>query len=349
MQILAQPKQSGSIAPRHLVQVVQRSNPDFRSPAHQDAQEFLSFLLNHLSETITSLDAQVKTATSPTSHSAASRPNSGSLTPRTPSPVQSARVRSAKSNGSKPRPTLIEDVFVGRTVTNTRCMNCEKVSRTLQDFKEFPLSVKAPDVTLEKCMLTTRCRSQRSVPEHSACRPTPTQRPFRVRLLWLGRRGQSFWTCQDSHYARGVPAEPVVPSIRASAYGTPLLLPFHYQTWTVCSKKELLSGDNKLLCGSCNSYAECYKWVEIDYFPPVLLIHFKRFEYSPALDMSSKLRQCITFDNRFTPPRDVHSLEGEDIVYELSAVVVHVGSSLENGALLPLCSCIAPHPVHLAG
>lgn len=44
-----------------------------------------------------------------------------------------------------------------------------------------------------------------------------------------------------------------------------------------------------------------------------------------------KLKQRIAFRNKLTPPREVHSIEGDDIVYELTAVVVHVGTTLAHG------------------
>jgi ubiquitin C-terminal hydrolase len=99
-----------------------------------------------------------------------------------------------------------------------------------------------------------------------------------------------------------------------------------------CSRKELLQADNKLHCTGCNSYQEGYKWVEIVSFPPVLIIHFNRFAFTPMLEQGHKLKQRITFPNRLTPPPDVHSSEQEGIVYELTAVVVHVGTMLAHGA-----------------
>jgi ubiquitin C-terminal hydrolase len=100
----------------------------------------------------------------------------------------------------------------------------------------------------------------------------------------------------------------------------------------MCSRKELLNADNKLHCTGCNSYAEGYKWVEIAAFPPVLIIHFNRFAFTPMLEQGHKLKQRIAFPNRLVPPPDVHSCDSDDIVYELTAVVVHVGTSLAHGA-----------------
>lgn len=52
----------------------------------------------------------------------------------------------------------------------------------------------------------------------------------------------------------------------------------------LCSHKELLQADNKLHCTGCNSYQEAYKWVKIESFPPVLIIHFNRFAFTPMLE-----------------------------------------------------------------
>ena len=101
------------------------------------------------------------------------------------------------------------------------------------------------------------------------------------------------------------------------------------------SNTELLNADNKLLCTGCNSYAEGYKWVEIAAFPPVLIIHFNRFAFTPMLEQGHKLKQRIAFPNRLVPPPDAHSCDETDIVYELTAVVVHVGTTLAHGEHYP--------------
>jgi hypothetical protein len=49
-----------------------------------------------------------------------------------------------------------------------------------------------------------------------------------------------------------------------------------------------------------------------------------------------KLKQRIAFRNELTPPREVHSIEGDEIVYELTAVVVHVGTTLAHGVATSL-------------
>ena len=46
---------------------------------------------------------------------------------------------------------------MGYTYTNTLCMNCEKVSRKKEDFKEFKVEMDKGDTTLERCMLASRC------------------------------------------------------------------------------------------------------------------------------------------------------------------------------------------------
>jgi ubiquitin C-terminal hydrolase len=191
--VQAQAKQSGSFAPRHFVRVVQHANADFHSPLHQDAQELLSFLLNRLSETIKALDADAaERVSTSTSASASASPDAtsdaapcdagdgargdsaadGATAPaaaqgagaRTANASSRASTRRSKHDVSE-RPTLIEDVFVGRTVTNTMCMNCEKVGRKQEDFKELKVEMEKPDTTLERCMLATR-RASAAALEH---------------------------------------------------------------------------------------------------------------------------------------------------------------------------------------
>jgi ubiquitin C-terminal hydrolase len=173
MQILAQPKKSCCIAPRKLVRVIQQTKPEFHSPMHQDAQELLSFLLNHVSESMRSLNAQIEADRLQRRLQAAgvgpSASNGGGGEGGGAGLVASGSSNFSAGSGSSKRssrtakssvadaPTLIDEIFVGRTVTNTLCVLCENLSRKMEDFKEFQIEIQQPDTTLERCMGVSRC------------------------------------------------------------------------------------------------------------------------------------------------------------------------------------------------
>ena len=74
--------------------------------------------------------------------------------------------------------------------------------------------------------------------------------------------------------------------------------------------------------------------MEIASFPPILIIHFNRFAFNPMVEQGHKLKQRLAFPNTLTPPPESHAPEAGDKRYELTAVVVHVGTTLAHGAVL---------------
>jgi hypothetical protein len=58
--------------------------------------------------------------------------------------------------------TFVHDIFCGKTVTHTRCMNCEAQSQREENFMELTLDVEQQDTTLEQCMLAFRCATATS-------------------------------------------------------------------------------------------------------------------------------------------------------------------------------------------
>ena len=68
----------------------------------------------------------------------------------------SAGAMGAREEARDARKTLVEDLFVGETTTNTLCMMCEKVSRKKEEFMELKIEVEKPDTTLERCMHHSR-------------------------------------------------------------------------------------------------------------------------------------------------------------------------------------------------
>ncbi|KAL0909659.1 hypothetical protein M5K25_020546 [Dendrobium thyrsiflorum] len=123
-QINSSKKKTGVIAPKRFVQRVKKQNELFRSYMHQDAHEFLNFLLNELVD-ILEKEANVKDS------------------PGTSS--QSEKIANGSShlhvNGvqKEPQITWIHKSFQGLLTNETRCLRCETV--TARDETFFDLSV----------------------------------------------------------------------------------------------------------------------------------------------------------------------------------------------------------------
>lgn len=107
-------KKSGSIAPRKFVGKVKSENELFRSFAHQDAHEFLSYLLNDIAETLSS-----------------------------------ANKAHGEDVGSDAAPqTWVDELFRGKLVTETKCLWCENVTKREEPFYDLSLEIE------KNCSLT---------------------------------------------------------------------------------------------------------------------------------------------------------------------------------------------------
>mmetsp|Transcript_34778 Transcript_34778/g.98602 ORF Transcript_34778/g.98602 Transcript_34778/m.98602 type:complete len:361 (+) Transcript_34778:308-1390(+) len=116
-QISSQKKKTGIIAPKRFIQRLKKDNELFRGYMHQDAHEFLNFLLNELSEI---LEREAKDGVG----SGGSGNRSGGI-----------------NSKGKPIRTWVHDVFHGKLVNETRCMMCETVTSREEDFLDLSLDI----------------------------------------------------------------------------------------------------------------------------------------------------------------------------------------------------------------
>lgn len=177
MQISRQTKQVGSTSPHQFISSVRLADRRFRNTAHHDAQEFLNFLLHNLDETVQKVNKQRDASGEASVHSdgdaslrhdrtteSNGEPQASDTSPPATSASQAAAGNTSRTNGTsspsaktKPeRKTFVHDIFCGRRVTHTRCMNCETQSQREETFMELTLNLE-PDTTLEQCMLASRC------------------------------------------------------------------------------------------------------------------------------------------------------------------------------------------------
>ncbi|KAG4989909.1 hypothetical protein JHK84_032461 [Glycine max] len=127
LQISSQKKKTGVIAPKRFVQRLKKQNELFRSYMHQDAHEFLNFLLNEL---VDILEKEAQSAkndqeTSPPSEKAANGPKNG------------------LANGAKKEPlvTWVHKNFQGILTNETRCLRCETVTARDETFFDLSLDI----------------------------------------------------------------------------------------------------------------------------------------------------------------------------------------------------------------
>ncbi|CAA0369448.1 unnamed protein product [Arabidopsis thaliana] len=126
-QISSQKKKTGVIAPKRFVQRLKKQNELFRSYMHQDAHEFLNYLLNELVE-ILEKETQATKADNETSSS----------------PEKIANVLKAPlANGVHKEPivTWVHKIFQGILTNETRCLRCETVTARDETFLDLSLDI----------------------------------------------------------------------------------------------------------------------------------------------------------------------------------------------------------------
>ncbi|KAI0512368.1 ubiquitin carboxyl-terminal hydrolase 3-like [Dendrobium catenatum] len=126
-QINSSKKKTGVIAPKRFVQRVKKQNELFRSYMHQDAHEFLNFLLNELVDILEKEGNDIND--SPGTSSQAEQNVNG--------PVH------LQENGAKKEPLLtwVHKSFQGILTNETRCLRCETVTARDETFLDLSLDI----------------------------------------------------------------------------------------------------------------------------------------------------------------------------------------------------------------
>ncbi|BFG35482.1 ubiquitin carboxyl-terminal hydrolase 3 [Prunus yedoensis var. nudiflora] len=126
-QISSQKKKTGVIAPKRFVQRLKKQNELFRSYMHQDAHEFLNFLLNELVD-ILEKEAQAAKSDQETS---------------SPPEKMVNGPKNAQANGSHKDPlvTWVHKNFQGILTNETRCLRCETVTARDETFFDLSLDI----------------------------------------------------------------------------------------------------------------------------------------------------------------------------------------------------------------
>lgn len=201
----------GVVAPVKLIEVLKRENELFRSSMHQDAHEFLNFLLNQVIETIESL-----------TKSRAEAPSEAT------GDVES-----------------MDTIFQGILTSETKCLTCETVSRRDEQFLDISIDI-------ERNSSVTSCLRQ-------------------------------------------------------------------------FSASEMLSTLNKFYCDQCGGLHEAEKRTKIKKLPKILALHLKRFKYTEDLQRNVKLSHRVVYPKYLRLDNTAHDATDKDKLYELYAVVVHIG------------------------
>ena len=97
------------------------------------------------------------------------------------------------------------------------------------------------------------------------------------------------------------------------------------------SEREMLSGRNKFFCDTCSSLQEAEKRMKIKQPPNILALHLKRFKWSESNNVYVKHASRVVFPLDLRLFNTTDQTSQPDQLYELSAIVVHIGSGAHQG------------------
>ena len=97
------------------------------------------------------------------------------------------------------------------------------------------------------------------------------------------------------------------------------------------SEEEMLCERNKFHCDNCGGLQEAEKRMKIKRLPRILALHLKRFKYTEDLQRLQKLFHKVVYPYHLRLFNTTDDAADPDRVYELYAVVVHIGGGPYHG------------------
>ncbi|KAI9750459.1 MAG: serine/threonine protein kinase, CMGC, CDC2/CDK sub [Chaenotheca gracillima] len=97
------------------------------------------------------------------------------------------------------------------------------------------------------------------------------------------------------------------------------------------SEEEMLCERNKFHCDKCAGLQEAEKRMKIKRLPRILAFHLKRFKYTDDYESFYKLFHRVVYPYTLRLFNTTDDAEDPDRLYELYAVVVHIGSGPNQG------------------
>ncbi|TNY19151.1 hypothetical protein DMC30DRAFT_366994, partial [Rhodotorula diobovata] len=97
------------------------------------------------------------------------------------------------------------------------------------------------------------------------------------------------------------------------------------------SASEMLCQRNKFSCDKCCGLQEAEKRMKIKKLPNILALHLKRFKYEESLQRHVKLTYRVVFPFELRLFNTADDVSDPDRLYELWAIVVHIGVGPHHG------------------
>ncbi|KAJ3480197.1 hypothetical protein NLI96_g8513 [Meripilus lineatus] len=321
------PADKGIVAPKAFIDKLKELNELFRGGQHQDAHEFLNFLLNRIVEEM-EVDRRAARNASPVRNgnaiagpplgapSSQQNPVLDGLSP--PSDTISPSLQS--SSLDVPPPTNANgDSLSSSTPTGTSPPTIGASSQKTDD--------------LSRSIATLASSNAPTVPSAAPSTAPTTPAPSFTSTL-VHRLFEGVLTSET----RCLTCETV--SSRDECFLDLSIDIEQNSSVTAClrqfSASEMLCQKNKFFCDSCCDLQEAEKRMKIKKLPNILALHLKRFKYQEDTGRYIKLAYRVVFPVELRLFNTVDDSDDPDRLYELFAVVVHIGNGPHHGHYVSL-------------
>jgi ubiquitin carboxyl-terminal hydrolase 12/46 len=299
------------VEPKKFVSRLKKSNECFNSYEHQDAHEFLNYLLNECCEILERERDEVKDNYDSKRNSRRSGSSAGSVTPR----ISSGSGRLSVDEGSEGNDVDLRNVEEeSKSAANKNGAGKDAANASAA----LTLSNAGSNTNIGGISDALNMRKKASSNGKKKEKQTWVHEVFQgetvneTRCLWC----ENVTSRSESFLEISVEVKPN-SSIQ--------------QCLSDFSASELLGGEDKFQCDSCSGLHEAHKRLLIRTAPSVLALHLKRFKYVESVGRMQKLNHRVAFSRELKLPNLSADSTSSDDLYCLFAVVVHIGSGPNHG------------------
>mmetsp|Transcript_18427 Transcript_18427/g.71180 ORF Transcript_18427/g.71180 Transcript_18427/m.71180 type:complete len:409 (+) Transcript_18427:171-1397(+) len=289
----SQRKRMGVLKPRDVILTLKRENVLFRGNMHQDAHEFLNFLLNNIGEVLQAEQKAQQEKREAKQMAQALAESAGEIA------KESDRDRDEDSDSvSDCVSDSVSDGVIHGVSHGVSERDSDKDSDSVSDggrdsvggWKRFPNTIGGTFVhDVFEGVLTneTRC----------LCCETITSRDEGFLDLSVDVEENSSLTHCLNNF----------------------------------SSVETLDGGNKFYCETCCSLQEAHRRMRVKKLPKTLVVHLKRFKYVERLQRHAKVAHRVAFPFEMKLQNTSDAADDPDRLYELFGIVAHLGVGPNQG------------------
>ena len=270
------------VEPKKFVSRLKKSNECFNSYEHQDAHEFLNYLLNECCEILERERDEVKDNYDSKRNSRRSGSSAGSVTPR----ISSGSGRLSVDEGSEGNDVDLRNVGEeSKSAANKNGSGKDAANASAA----LTLSNAGSNTNIGGISDALNMRKKASSKSKKKEKQTWVHEVFQgetvneTRCLWC----ENVTSRSESFLEISVEVKPN-SSIQ--------------QCLSDFSASELLGGEDKFQCDSCSGLHEAHKRLLIRTAPSVLALHLKRFKYVESVGRMQKLNHRVAFSRELKLP-----------------------------------------------